>query len=78
MTARDSQPPERWGEELCRAFWSAVNAPTYAESTALTLAFASELAEKIRSPWVSRHCGGTRCICVASAADLIDPEVTDA
>ncbi|WP_405620276.1 hypothetical protein [Streptomyces sp. NBC_00076] len=44
-----SHPPEDWPEELRGAFWSAVNAPTYAESSALTLKFVHALAEYIRS-----------------------------
>lgn len=45
---RELQPPADWPEGLTQAFWSAVNAPTYAESSALTLKFVHELAEDAR------------------------------
>jgi hypothetical protein len=38
-----AQPPAHWSEALQGAFWTAVNAPTYEESTAATLAFAQLL-----------------------------------
>ena len=35
--------PEGWPEEVRRAFWTATNAPTYAESQKETLRFATLL-----------------------------------
>ncbi|MGW1160404.1 hypothetical protein ACWD48_19730 [Streptomyces sp. NPDC002519] len=71
--------PSHWSEKLEDAFWTAVNAPTYAESTTATLAFAHELAEQIRrerddadipgSPATGDFIRG-----MSYAANLTDPE----
>ena len=44
MTDQPTQLPAHWSPALTDAFWTAVNAPTYEESAAATLAFAQLLA----------------------------------
>jgi hypothetical protein len=67
-----AQPPGEWPEDLRGAFWSAVNAPTYAESAALTLAFVHALAEYIRS---DPECEvGSYGDGLLDAALMVDPE----
>lgn len=44
-----AQPPDHWGEPLQQAFWTAVNAPTYEESAAATLALVQQLADGVRA-----------------------------
>lgn len=71
-----THPPERWPEELRRAFWSAVNAPTYEESSALTLDFARALADLQRDEAWPHERDERENDLIYKLADLIDPEVT--
>ncbi|MGW2720814.1 hypothetical protein [Streptomyces sp. NPDC001492] len=51
MTDQATQLPAHWSPALTDAFWTAVNAPTYEESAAATLAFAQLLtAVPVSSP----------------------------
>lgn len=75
-----AQPPARWSESLKAAFWAAVNAPTYEANASATLAFAHDLAEKIRADGIGEWEGMSdtaRAMRAAriTAADLIDPAV---
>lgn len=67
-------PPAEWPEELRGAFWSAVNAPTYAESAGLTLKFVHALAERQREKRTDLTDSVVGWFAVDAAADLIDPE----
>ncbi|MFH9812531.1 hypothetical protein ACH4NO_18285 [Streptomyces olivaceus] len=73
------QPPATWPEEVRTAFWGAVNAPTYTESAAATLAFAHQLAEMLRDDVdLKAHPGEAIYECegcaTVRAANAIDPE----
>lgn len=70
-------PPAHWTEGVRTAFWAAVNAPTYTESTAATLAFAHELAEMQRA-WAhgARRVTALEQSATNYVANMIDPKAT--